>query len=169
MGKSGAKILKYLFKFALFSSKGHQAYYFLSTFMTHVMHFWNPQVLENSDQKFKTMPFFLQKNGEKSTFKLLWIIFFKWRKYFVRIRPVLKGNSLFLTKVSLKSAKHLGKKYCKVRSLWDPGCVSRVLPCLGGGVASRPLFLTWTALKKGPTLLRSVIKKNPAKLKHNPV
>ena len=63
MGKSGAKILKYLFKLALFSSKGHQAYYFLSTFMTHVIHFWNPQVLENSDQKFKTMPFW-RKNWE---------------------------------------------------------------------------------------------------------
>ena len=58
-----AKILNYLFKLALFSSKRHQVDFFLSTFMTHMIHFWNPQILEISYQKFKTMPFW-RKNWE---------------------------------------------------------------------------------------------------------
>ena len=39
IGQSGAKILNYLFKLAIFSSKRHQVDLFLSTFMTHVIHF----------------------------------------------------------------------------------------------------------------------------------
>ena len=45
IGQSGAKTLKYLFKLAGFSSKRHQVNYFLSTFMRHVIHFWNLELL----------------------------------------------------------------------------------------------------------------------------